>query len=173
MCRVLGYRRIEPPRRGRGQEREPDDVVAVRVDVLEQLAGALSKLGPSGPFTPVAPLTDLLADDREALAMALPALGYARSGGADAETPQAFRPWRGGARQVAPADKPPGQRGRKRKGSGKPASADADQPAQGSGKPPRTKQGRKPAPPRRQAKRRTRTDPDHPFAKLQEITFRE
>ena len=173
MCRVLGYRRIEPPRRGRDKAPADDEVVAVRVDVLEQLAGALSKLQPSGPFTPVAPLTDPLADDREALALALPALGYARSGGANAETPQAFRPWRGGARQVAPAGKAQGQRGRKRKQTAKRGeSATAEQPSQTAGKPPRKKQGRKPAPARQQ-KRRTRTDPDHPFAKLQEITFRE
>jgi ATP-dependent RNA helicase SUPV3L1/SUV3 len=174
LCRVLGYRRIEPPRRGRGND--PDEVVAVRVDVLEQLAAALSKLRPSGPFTPVAPLTDLLADDREALALALPALGYARSGGADPETPQAFRPWRGGARQVAPAGKPSGQRRRKRKAGGKSDQANVKAESQhdvDATAPSRKKQGRKSAPARQQAKRRTRPDPDHPFAKLQEITFRE
>ncbi len=184
LCRVLGYKRIEAPRRGRGPRCGDGEVVAVRVDALEQLAGALSKLRPSGPFTPVAPLTDILADDRAALALALPALGYAQSGEADGETPQAFRPLRGGARQAAPPAKASkSRRGRKRKAAGQDGAAASAKPpkgkraaqhgggapngkARGNGKP--AEGDRRPA-----ARRGSRPDPDHPFAKLQELTFRE
>jgi ATP-dependent RNA helicase SUPV3L1/SUV3 len=89
-CRALGYRRLEPPRRGRPRAKAADQAVAVRVDALERLAGALHKLHPRGPFTPVGPLAEIVDGDRTALELALPALDY-HPYGRDGAAP-AFRP---------------------------------------------------------------------------------
>ena len=89
-CRALGYRRIEPPRRGRSRTRTAEAAVAVRVDALERLAGALHKLNPAGPFTPVGALAQILDYDRAALELALPLLDY-HPYGRDGAAP-AFRP---------------------------------------------------------------------------------
>ena len=91
VCRALGYRRIEPPRRGRSRVTTQEAAVGVRVDALERLAGALHKLNPSGPFTPVGALADILDHDRAAMELALPLLDYhpyGRDGGAPAFRPK-------------------------------------------------------------------------------------
>jgi len=148
LCRALGYRRLLPPRGGRAKRGPP---VAVRVDALERLAGSLRKLGPAGTFTPTARLAAILGGDRRALATVLPALGYAH---VPADRVAAFKPAadvRGG--NEAGASKQHGQ-GRGPSRRRKPAKA-TEKPA-------------KPAPRRRPA-----PDPDHPFAKLEELTFEE
>jgi len=197
-CRALGYRRIEPARRGRGRSRQQKDAVAVRVDALERLAGALDKLNPRGPFTPAGDLAQMLDGDREALDVALPALGY-HPFGADGAAP-AFRPrGRPGGRgqgkpagparaqdgALAPAEvdgrAPPQRKRRKRPAPAKEAPAPAAAGEQGAvgeagaGKPPRKRKAGKPKQPARArqqpAPRQREVDPDHPFAKLKDITF--
>jgi len=145
-CRTLGYRRIEAPRRGRKPVPENAAAVAVRVDALERLAGALHKLRPAGPFTPTGTLAQLLGGDREALAIVLPALGYPRARSAEVAS---FQPRQAGGR----SDK-------KRRGAS--AKAKSAKPAARANAKSR---------PRRPEPGGSRPDPDHPFAKLRELTF--
>ncbi len=145
-CRTLGYRRIEAPRRGRKAAPDNAEAVAVRVDALERLAGALHKLRPAGPFTPTAPLAQLLGGDREALAIVLPALGYPRARSAEVAS---FQP-----RQAA------NRSDRKRRTA--PAKAMNAKPAA---------RAKAKSRPRRPEGSHSRPDPDHPFAKLRELTF--
>lgn len=151
LCRTLGYRRIEPARRGRAHRRQPAVAVAVRVDALERLAGALDKLGPDGPFTPTAELARILDGDRAALALTLPALGYGRFG--DGEV-AAFRP-RGDPRGAA---------GPRRRHKGRSAKAGGPAAGDAGAEPARDGLGKA-------ARRDGKPDPDHPFAKLQHLSF--
>ena len=154
LCRALGYRRIEGPRRG-GTGRAT--AVALDVDALERLAGALHKLRPAGPFTPTANLAALVGDDREALNLALLALGYVRSGDGP-----------------APAFRPRGPSKRRRRRSGPATETGAPAPPSAAKRGGRVKGPAPPAKDRGPAQRprpRPDPDPDHPFAKLRDLTF--
>jgi hypothetical protein len=130
VCRALGYRRIEPARRGRPRARQQEAAVAVRVDALERLAGALGKLRPAGPFTPMGELAAILDGDRGALELALPALGYhpyGRTGAAPA-----FRPrGRPKAHAPKPRDKPKRRNARADANSGSAPQEPAEQATEG------------------------------------------
>jgi len=157
LCRALGYRRLLPPRGGRGKRGPP---VAVRVDALERLVGSLRKLRPAGTFTPTGSLTAILGGDRRALATALPALGYAH---APSKQTAAFKP----------AAEPHPARGR---GNGTKPGASARKrrkPAQASSQNGKAKPHGKRADTGNAPRRKPVADPDHPFAKLEELTFEE
>ncbi len=172
-CRLLGYQRLDGARRGRGESA----AVAMRLDALERLSVAMRKLSPAGPFTPTAALAQLAGGDRAALAVVLPALGYPRTGNGETV---AFRPRGTGDAKGA---KPSARRSRGKRGKAvqaenpateKPAPANAvpqnaapDTPL--GEKQPDKKPPKKPS--EKPARRKPRGDPNHPFAKLRELTF--